>query len=720
MTTITQTITALPTPTPARLTQTSDEFVSAMDNLLAALPTMVTQENTWASQANTVAGEVSTNAANAEASTSAAIAAANATPFAAGTWAQNACAISQVDFQTYRHNSATATRTTDPANDSTNWTKLSGSSGIATVSPTVTTDATLTSASAGYQFVQMAAMGKSITLPSATTMSVGGPRFIVDNTQGSYPVGIRNNSGTLLMAVAAGGEAYVSLKDASTAAGVWSITGSNLEPGLITIDNTFSSTYSPAREAPFAALDNDKSIYFLKNTSNDLYAVAVDNATKAVGTPVLIKAATTQLRSAFKVSSTTAIVFYDDGSANSRAVILTLSGATTLAVGTEATVATYGYWSAENFSGAPKIAQLTSTLYLASYTSGTNTPVVAVSVSGATITLGTTVNIITANSVANSTTTYRLTDTTGLVLYKSGAAAPYANNAVVISVSGTTCTVGTPAALTNVSGSLTDAPASCLLSATKCLVMDNNNSANVVRASVFTISGTSVSAGTHVEIDTSATSHNTTYIQDLATRYNPHLYPLDSSRALLWYFDSSGVSRAVILSESGGTVTAGSICYRGISNAASTNAGYGRILPQGTDHFVSITQAYDNSAGAALSFNTAKISSTTITQGGSLSAPDLGSSNSLLGVGVAKLSNSKYASLVGNSNKGAIQCFESNGDFFKSVGVVSIPAMYYGANIPMLPVIGTNRFVCLGLHNRGSATSSSNGLLRLLSVEVAA
>ena len=609
------------------------------------------------------------------------------------------------------------TRVLNSLNGVASW----GTSGISAVSSTVTTDTTLTSASEGYQFVQMATMGKSLTLPDATTMTVGGPKFIVDNTQGSYPCGIRNSAGTLLMAVAAGGEAYVSIKSVATAAGAWSITGTNLEPGLITIDNTFSSTYNAYGLVPFVALDDNKSIHFLKNTSNDLYAVAVDKTTGAVGTPVLIKVATTNLRSAFKVSTTTAIAFYDDGSANSRAVIISLSGATTLAVGTEATVATYGYWSAENFSGAPKIAQLTSTLYLASYTSGTNTTVVAVSVSGTTVTIGSAANIITANSVSNSTTTYRLTDTTGLVLYKSGAGAPYANNAVVISVSGTTCTVGTPAALTGVGSSSPEVASSCLLSATKCLVQDNNNTAGSVIASVFTISGTTVTAGTLVSVETGTGLH-TYYTESSATRYNPHLFPLSASAALLWYLNSSSISRAVVLSESGGTVTAGSIVYRGISNAnAFTGSfGYGIILPQGTDHFVSITQAYDNSAGAALSFNTAKIASTTITQGGSIPAPELGNTNSMLGVNVAKLANGKYAVRGGNSHKVSIKCFESNGDFFKSVGDLAIPAFSGVVNIPMLPVVGTNRFVLMGAHDRGSATSNSNGLLRLITVEIAA
>lgn len=721
------TITALPSA-PNRSTDTPATYVTKADAMMAALSTFVTETNTVAGEVNTNATTATTQATNASTSATAAAnsataaaTSANASAWVSGnTYTTGQCAYSPIDFQTYRHITATSSLTTDPSLDATNWIKISGPGGISSVGATVTTNATLTSASEGYQFVQMATMGKAITLPNATTMTVGGPKFIIDNTQGSYPCGIRNASGTLLMAVAAGGEAYVSLKSAATSAGVWSIAGTNLEPGLVTIDNTFSSTYSANVYAPFVALDDNKSIHFLKNTSNALYAVAVDKTTGAVGTPVLVKVATTNIRSAFKVSSTTAIAFYDDGSANSRAVVISLSGDTTLAIGTEATVATYGYWSAEDFFGAPKIAQLTSTLYLASYTSGVNTTVVAVSVSGTTVTLGSPVNIITANSVANSTTTYALTATTGLVLYKSGAGAPYANNAVVISVSGTTCTVGTPAALTNCQSSSTSAPPSCLLSATKAIVEDNNNVSGSIVAIAVTISGSTVTAGTAFSVETGVSTSTTNYDQFDATRYNPILYPLDSSRTLLWYLDNSSVSRAVVLSESGGTITAGSIVYRGISNAGSASAGGGRILPQGTDHFVSITLAYANTAGAALSFNTAKIASTTITQGGSLSAPELGNTNSLLGVGVAKLANSKYAVWGGNSNKASLKCFESNGDFFKAVGDVAIPAMYPGTNIPMLPVIGTNRFIFIGQHDRGSATSSSNGLLRLISVEVAA
>ena len=67
MTTITQTITALPpAPDPA----SPSTFASLAAPFAAALPTLGTEINTWKDQANTVAGEVSINATNAATSAS--------------------------------------------------------------------------------------------------------------------------------------------------------------------------------------------------------------------------------------------------------------------------------------------------------------------------------------------------------------------------------------------------------------------------------------------------------------------------------------------------------------------------------------------------------------------------------------------------------------------------------------------------------------------------
>lgn len=598
-------------------------------------------------------------------------------------------------------------------------------SGISSVSSTVTTDTTLTSASAGYQFVQMATMGKSLTLPDATTMSVGGPKFIVDNTQGSYPCGIRNSAGTLLMAVAAGGEAYVSIKSIATAAGVWSITGTNLEPGLITIDNTFSSTYSSTVLAPFVALDDNKSIHFLALASG-FAAVAVDKITGAVGTPVTVSAVASMVpRTAFKITSTTAIVFYSSTTGTLISVVISLSGATTLAIGTPSSTLTATGVGVEDFSGVPKIAQLDSTHYLVSWATATgagNTSVAAFEVtSGTTVTLGSTVNIIAANNVINSTTTYALTATTALVLYKSGAGAPYANNAVVISVSGTTCTVNTPAALTNVQGSGTGAPGSCVLSATKALVYDNNNTTDVSVCAV-TVSGASVSAGTAYTVESAITlSSSNIYINDSATRYNPHLFPLSSSAALLWYFSNSGVSRAVIISESGGTITAGAIIYRSISIAGAGSHGAGIILPQGTSSFISLRDSGVADAWMRIA-SAHKISGTTITQGNSCVVEGLPPKNQIEGnFQWARTQSGVYAVVGTNSNSCGgigIPIFKTNGDAIEYRGVIAKPCNATSLAHNIIPVIG-ERLVIL-FASAGTTVASSTFQLRLITVEIAA
>lgn len=89
MTTITQTITTLPTaPDPATMTPT--EFSAAAAAYVLAQKGMVPELNTWAGQVNTVAGEVNTNAATSVASSNAAQAAALTAVGAAnyvGAWA---------------------------------------------------------------------------------------------------------------------------------------------------------------------------------------------------------------------------------------------------------------------------------------------------------------------------------------------------------------------------------------------------------------------------------------------------------------------------------------------------------------------------------------------------------------------------------------------------------------------------------------------------------
>lgn len=547
---------------------------------------------------------------------------------------------------------------------------------------------------------------------------------IIDNSAGGYPVGFRDSAGTLVGAVvAAGGIAHVYLEDTSTAAGTWRVTGTNLEPGLIGIDNTFSSTYSSTVLKPFVALDDNKSIHCIYDSSSQPYVVCVDKTTGAVGTPVLVVALSRAPFAMFKISSTSAILFYGSVAGNLlNGVVISLSGATTLAVGTPTAVSTAVGCAAEDFSGAPKIAQLSSTLYLLSYATATGagtTSVVAISVSGTTVTAGAAADIITSNNVADSTVTYALTATTALVLYESGVAAPYALNTVVISVSGTTCTVGTPAAIASSDGGgAPSLPSSCLLSATKALVVsDANNTA--VNAHAITISGTTVTIGAACTVEALATaSAQIEYTANSATRYNPHLSPLSTSTALLWYLDGSGISRAVVLSESGGTVTAGAILYQSISSAGGGTSGAGNMCQQGTSEFIALRQE-----GAANSWRSYlvphKVSGTTITQGESSKTLSDVSATVAIGANMTAIQLSSGDYLVAPHTRGrSIHVVRSNGDFIKERGSVSVPTPSGVTSWANIQGVSSSRAIFLQV-SEGTTVSSSTRQLRLISVEIA-
>ena len=349
----------------------------------------------------------------------------------------------------------------------------------------------------------------------------------------------------------------------------------------------------------------------------------------------------------------------------------------------------------------------------------------AIGVSGTTVTIGAPANIITASCVVGSTTTYALTATTALVLYCSGAS-NYALNAVVISVSGSTCTVGSPASCPSTCSA--GGPAiSTLLSATKGLVVVDNNTTTAF-AHALTISGTTVTWGAALTVEAGitgwATSNYTVYSGFSVTRYNPHLFPLSANTALLWYFDSNSVSRAVVLTESAGVVTAGAILYRSISWAASGGTGAGAIFPQGATEFCSIKMFYGVSEGYGSYVTTNKISGASITVGASRSigAP----CGAPYYQNCTRLSTGKYV-LHGSrgSADGAseLQVFNSNGDYVSLLGDISVPAMegvLYAAGLITPIAVSSNRIALMGKVMTGTTVAVTTYQLRLLNIEIAA
>ncbi|HJW55876.1 MAG TPA: hypothetical protein VJ577_11430 [Burkholderiaceae bacterium] len=587
-------------------------------------------------------------------------------------------------------------------------------------SQTGASDIVLTASAAQYQSIAMTAMGKSVWLEDARQVinGVGGPRRIIRNI-GGYPFGIRDSGGTLLTVVAPGGIAYLTLESKGTAAGAWGVAGTGLEPGLVTIDQTLNSTYTSTVLAPFVALDDDTSIHFAAMSSG-FAAFVVDGKGKVVSNPVPVSStASSAPKMAFKVSSASAIVFFGSSTTDHQAAILTLTGATpslSLSVGApKSLTATMGTpWDGENALNAPKIAQLSSTLYVASYytSTGVTTGIhaVAIAVSGADVSIGSPVRID-ANASAASTTTYALTATTALVLYKGTSPAPYQNNAALITVSGTTSAAGTPVALGCVSTHAA-APFSTIVSSTKVIVSDDHNqNGALIDACAITVSGASLTAGAAATIEGGATAIPTSYIANSATRYNPHLWALASGATNtigLWYVDNSGVSRAVVLSETAGTIASGTILYNSISPASSSP---GIPLPQGTADFLvhgSATIAANQYTHRLIAHS---ISGTVVAPGAVLPLEEEAINLSPISSGYARLISGDYCVLAGSS----LMVYRSNGLTLHKRGRIALPIANSGG---VKPIIGARRMV-IPSPSVGTTVGASTNQLRIVSVEFA-
>jgi len=106
------------------------------------------------------------------------------------------------------------------------------------------TSLTLTSASNRVQVVTFTADSLSVILPDATTLSAGGPTFIITNN-GTYTFSIKLNGGVVLTLLASGQSVMCELYDNTTASGLWLTSATGIASvgsvgifGASTIDST--------------------------------------------------------------------------------------------------------------------------------------------------------------------------------------------------------------------------------------------------------------------------------------------------------------------------------------------------------------------------------------------------------------------------------------------------------------------------------------------------
>ena len=602
--------------------------------------------------------------------------------------------------------------------DGTNFETLRGiapasSGGISSVNATVTSSTTI-SGTGKLVPIAMTSLGQSVTLPDATTLSLGGPLFVLDNSRGGYAAGVRDNGGNLLFAIAPGGKATMFLQANSVAAGTWDFVGTNLEAGLITIDQTLSTTYTPGGypSQAFVALDSNTSIHLVRLAAGGVAAFICDNTGKVLTTPVAVDSGSTQEVGLFKVSSTSAILFYVAGSSY-KAVVLTVSGSSpslSLAVGTAAT-ASGNYWINESPYGVPTIAQLTGTLYVISQGGSSN--VVAVSVSGSTVTIGTAASSPFTNGVGAAVAVYPVSSTTAMLIATTGTAAPYAITGIVASVSGTTLSFGTAVAISS-AYSVAATPPSCQLSSTLFAVMDDNNASGAPRITAASVSGTTITAGSSSAItDSSANVNGITYSGQSAYRNTTqHLMPLSATSLLAWYANTStGIENAVVCTLSGTTVNPGTVAYKAIASAASNSAGFGYLMTPGASDFSVIRERTANTAGYANEIMTFGINGTAITNGKAMPIDLPTNPGNFIG---NRFSNGTY--VIAGSNDTAYasskaQVWSSNGVDINYKGSVALPEFSTPNNV--LTIVGQNRLAMSTTTQYGSPTATQARFINL-------
>jgi len=190
------------------------------------------------------------------------------------------------------------------------------------------TSLTLTSASNRVQNVTFTAGSLFVTLPDATTLSAGGPTFIITNS-GVNTFSIKQNGGIVLTSLAAGQSVMCDVYDISTAAGKWTFSNKDIASYLITGNFTPVAIDSTNAAFPYANGGNGTAGHFvdcLKLTSTTALLVWTRTGNKSVYGVVATNTAGV-------ISYGTIVQIYDGSAGGTAAVVaaaaMLLSGLTT-------------------------------------------------------------------------------------------------------------------------------------------------------------------------------------------------------------------------------------------------------------------------------------------------------------------------------------------------------------------------------------------------------
>ena len=334
--------------------------------------------------------------------------------------------------------------------------KLSGAgfSGATTTSSAV--DITLTSASTQAQNVTMTAADKAVILPNATTLTTKGAPIYVINNQGALAFSIKNNGGYTLANVNAVGVVYLTLNDNSTANGSWSTATTNLTIGQSPYTDVITGTTGVG----------------------SIGAVAQGNLYYGI--------------TASKISSTSAIITYMKGTSNRDVygVVVSYSG-TTITVNSE----TILYSGSSTAATNANVLMLDSTSGFLFVSRASNNVVIPFTLSGSTITAGTSSSTFGVGTYNDSTTTplgsaIAMSSTIALLTESNSTTNPTFTFRTVTHNGASAPTIGSSSSAVTTSQNYF-APAMAYIDATNAFVAYQVTSTGYMVARVVTISGAS-------------------------------------------------------------------------------------------------------------------------------------------------------------------------------------------------------------------------------------
>jgi hypothetical protein len=329
----------------------------------------------------------------------------------------------------------------------------------------------------------------SVFFPPVNPLMEGNDLYSITNRSSSV-VSIRDKSGTLLFKCSAGTTTRFNLLDGTTDTGIWSKTESTANTRTIYASNTSGQSVASLTN-DIAALDDVYALSVFQGASSFLYAslLTASNSPKSfsAGTVTQINSAAIDIVSISKLTDRSVMCVYNVVN-TLYARVLTISNGV-ISVNTQYSVTTDAY----NSGATIDVETISPTKALVTYRKNSAVDVMAVilDVSGTAISVGTPFAVASALSVATFHSLCVLDATRAIITWVQNSSSIKAQ---VLSISGSTIT--TPGAILTPSGWFANGVNLALIDTDKVVAVGATETGSYLQACILSVSSYTISAGT--------------------------------------------------------------------------------------------------------------------------------------------------------------------------------------------------------------------------------